>query len=690
MWQRAHYSNPGVKNKLMKTKLLTPLLLCLIACSLSAQVTQINSNSSLHVIFRLSVSKTLLYSSKDSTIWVTDGTLAGTKKLSTAIFYGETAGILGGKMIFMGRSDAAGYELFITDGTEAGTTLLKDINPGLPGSYPGDDFVLMSGFIYFTAVRPAEGRELWRTDGTNSGTTFVKDIRPGTEGSNTATGYQLFSSGSYLLFAANIPASGIELWKSNGTDAGTVLLKEIHTGHANADSSNPNSFHLLGSTVLFMATDATHGEEIWKTDGTLAGTILLKDINPGIPSSTSIEFFPGFGVPIFQGFHTFNNRAFFGAYDGVSTGEVWSTDGTPGNTILLKDILTGGGFSLSFINLTNAVNLPAKFIFGVSDGEERSELWQSDGTPNGTTIFKAFSNLSSSPPVIFQNFLYDPNTGTISNPLFQGNKFFFGATIDAEGDELWISDGTLPNTKIVKDIGPGMESGLEGPSWAFTSTLMYFSANDGAKGIELWKTDGTTAGTSLVADINLGINNSDPELFFSSTDELMIFAADNGDNPVDRDLYVVGGGVPAADPCPGATISLTSNITGASYQWQVNTGGGFANIVNNATYSGATTVTLQIINPPSSFYGYQYRCNVAGAFSSSTTVIFKNIWTGAVNNLWNNAGNWSCNVVPDGNTDVVISQGTPVLNVNGACRSISITNNANFHANPGVTLRVTH
>src|SRR5262249_10940482 len=160
----------------------------------------------------------------------------------------------------------------------------------------------------------------------------------------------------------------------------------------------PNSFYLLGSTVLFAATDATHGEEIWKTDGTPGGTTILKDINPGLPSSTSVEVFPGFSFPILQGFHTFNNHAFFQAFDGVSTGEIWSTDGTPDNAELIKDIVPGGAFSIAFITLTNAVNLSGKFMFGVYDGGERSELWESDGTPDNTTMFKAFSTVSSGPP----------------------------------------------------------------------------------------------------------------------------------------------------------------------------------------------------------------------------------------------------------------------------------------------------
>ena len=126
-----------------------------------------------------------------------------------------------------------------------------------------------------------KGRELWRTDGTGPGTTLVKDIVPGPDSSNREGNYHLTSSGTYLLFAANNAASGLELWKSDGTGAGTTLLKEINTGNANADSSNPHNFYPLNGSFLFTATDATHGEELWTTDGTAGGTALVKDINPG-------------------------------------------------------------------------------------------------------------------------------------------------------------------------------------------------------------------------------------------------------------------------------------------------------------------------------------------------------------------------------------------------------------------------
>jgi len=669
----------------MKRVLFIAAVVCISINTLQAQVTQINSNKSLGPVFPISNTRSIFVSDIDSSIWVSDGTLAGTVQISSGIRFEESAGLLSGKFIFRAMAAATGSELYITDGTSVGTVLVKDIYAGAMSGAPAD-FTVMNGVIYFSAATLAQGRELWRTDGTNAGTTMVKDIVAGVGNSNEEDSYNLVSNGSYLLFAANTAAEGLELWKSDGTNAGTVLVKNINTG---ADSSSPQNFYPLNSIVLFTAKDATHGEELWKTDGTAAGTVLVKDINTGPGSSASIELFPGFSFPVLQGFHTFSNKAYFVAYDGTSTGELWTTDGTAANTTLVKNIITSP-FNPAFISVTGAVNVTGKFIFGVSDGSSRSELWQSDGTPTGTTLFKAFSAANNDYPNIMLNYLFDVNTGTFTNPLFQGNLFFFTASTDTEGSELWISDGTLANTKIVRDIYPGTGNGVPATSYTFTSTELYFSASDGVKGYELWKTDGSNAGTTLVADINVGAGDSDPLLPFFTTNGKIVFGANNGDNAAD-DLYVLGGAViTPSDYCAGSTISLAAGITGAAYQWQVNTGSGFANISNNATYTGTATATLQINNAPSSFYGYQYRCNVSGNFSTVTTLKFVNRWTGSVNNLWNNAANWSCGAVPDANTDAVINSGTVVLNANGTCRSIAVNAGAGFTANTGFTLQVTH
>ncbi len=557
----------------MKSVLLYSVCLLLLNVGLKAQVTQINNNHSLEVTAALTSTKAIVVSpTLDSSIWTTDATLAGTVQIPTSIKYEGFGTVLSGKFIFRGSTLATGSELYITDGTLAGTVLVKDIFPGVASSAPGD-FILFNGFVYFSARTAAEGRELWKTDGTPGGTTLLKDINPGPDSSNSIEKYNLSATPTYLLFAANSPTHGVELWKSDGTTAGTNMLKEINTGNTNADSSNPRGFFPLNSMILFAATDATHGDEIWRTDGTDVGTILLKDINPGTDSSTYGKLSVGpFSIhfPVFLSFHTFNNKAYFQANDGTSTGEVWSTDGTPGNTTLLKDIVPGTGFAFDFV--IDGVNLPGKFIFPVSDADAgtRSELWQSDGTPGGTVLFKSFTPVQQGDiPEIFLPFNFDLSNPAFSQQLFQGNKFFFVARTMTQGKELWISDGTSGGTNVVRDINPtgdGFDSSNTG-SYLYTSTVLFFSATDGTHGNELWKTDGTNGGTSMVKDINPNAPNADPRLS-GILNHHIIFEATDGDDPNNTDLFVVDG---VFNPLPIKLTDFTVTLKGNDglLQWKI-------------------------------------------------------------------------------------------------------------------------
>ncbi|HMP20497.1 MAG TPA: hypothetical protein PKC39_06015 [Ferruginibacter sp.] len=128
---------------------------------------------------------------------------------------------------------------------------------------------------------------------------------------------------------------------------------------------------------------------------------------------------------------------------------------------------------------------------------------------------------------------------------------------------------------------------------------------------------------------------------------------------------------------PAAT--LYSSISGASYQWQwdtCGTGNCFTNISNNSNFSGTNSKVLQLSNIPTSWNGYRFRCVADGSNSNAYTLKFTSTWTGALSNDWHTAGNWSCNTVPDENTDVIINTGTPVISADAAVRSLLLSNGA--------------
>jgi murein DD-endopeptidase MepM/ murein hydrolase activator NlpD len=146
--------------------------------------------------------------------------------------------------------------------------------------------------------------------------------------------------------------------------------------------------------------------------------------------------------------------------------------------------------------------------------------------------------------------------------------------------------------------------------------------------------------------------------------------------------------------CPNSFNPVFSNISGSTYQWQVNTGSGFTDITDNSSYSGTTTNQLQLKNVPTSFYGYQYRCFVNGSsYSNTMSLKFVSYWNGFKSTSWDDPFNWSCGNVPDANTDVVIQNDAsnfPEVNFNTSCRTVTVGTGATLTVKPGVNLTVTH
>ncbi|MGY6215068.1 ELWxxDGT repeat protein [Methylolobus aquaticus] len=422
-------------------------------------------------------------------LWITDGTAAGTyllKDINPGSGWSSPDGFaaLGnGLVLFQADDGTTGTELWVTDGTTAGTQLLKDIRLGTGSSSPSQFTALGNGLVLFQANDGASGFELWVTDGTAAGTQLLKDIRSGT-GSSSPTQFTALGNGQ-ALFTAGDATHGTELWITDGTAAGTLLLKDIRSG---TGSSLPSQFTVLGNgQVLFTASDATHGTELWITDGTAAGTQLLKDINSGSSSSAPLEF-TALG----------NGQWVFRTNNGVSGYELWITDGTAAGTQLLRDIRPGASSSspAGFTALGNG-----QLLFRANDGTAGSELWITDGTAAGTQMLKDIvAGTGSSSPSDF---------AALGNGLV-----LFVATDDTNGYELWVTDGTAAGTQMLKDINTGPNSSVPTYFTALGNGQAIFQAQDGPTGVELWITDGTVAGTQRLKDIYPGTEDSFPSVFF--------------------------------------------------------------------------------------------------------------------------------------------------------------------------------
>lgn len=247
--------------------------------------------------------------------------------------------VAGNQLFFVGRMlQGSDYELFVSDGTVGGARLVKDIWPGGFSSqitFP----VALGNKLVFAAGDPTNGNEIWVSDGTEAGTILLRDIYPGAAGSSPSF---LTVVGNRVVFAANDQVIGLELWVTDGTPAGTQLLKDINVGPGFGVAGSQNTFATVGRFALFVGNTAATGFEPWITDGTTAGTVLLRDVNPGTDPSmpTSNPLSPGFTVTRIG-----DNQIWFAANDGQSGTELWRTDGTAAGTRLVADVGSGGAGS---------------------------------------------------------------------------------------------------------------------------------------------------------------------------------------------------------------------------------------------------------------------------------------------------------------------------------------------------------
>ena len=488
----------------------------------------------------------------------------------------------GGLLLFSQTQPIIGDEPWVSDGTAAGTHLIEDINPQVAdyGSFP-DEFVNFGGRLAFVADDGISGRELWISDGTSAGTKLLADINPGSASSNpnhlfTANGALYFFAtdasgsskfmrlaspgaavetlatlspqptapyaacaedgavaiGAQMFFAADDGKSGLELWTSDGTAAGTHLTTDIAAGISGSD---PCYLTVLGGRVYFSAQGAL-GNELWVSDGTASGTVQVADIAPGVASSNPSNL------------AVFNAALYFAADDTVHGSELWTSNGIAKGTSLVADLVPGSTGSYPYpIGTLNGRLLLETFVTPTPTSYV-AQFWTTDGTTKGTTQVGTYTF----PPLV--------------NPSINGNLVFFAGQ-DAAGVEPWVSDGTAAGTHILKDINP---NGSSNPSWFenFLSATL-FEVTDPKLGEQLWRSDGTTTGTLLVSAIPPLDPN--PSLVTSARHRLTVganfFIAAN-DPTVGTELYALTHEAPVAvadsatsTDDAAVTISVLANDT---------------------------------------------------------------------------------------------------------------------------------
>ena len=423
--------------------------------------------------------------------------------------------------------------------------LVKDINTATGDAGPRPYFE-MNGTVLFQAANADRGLEWWRTDGTAAGTRLLRDVRPGPDGSGALLNRNAAVAGGRLFFAADDGAGGSELWKTDGTPEGTVLVRDVRPGSA---GSVPRHFAAVGDTLYFTADDGTRGRELWKSDGTADGTRLLKDIHPSGASDPGIDDFMWASGVINDRFVVSGGTLYFAATDAERGRELWKTDGTPEGTVPVADAVPGtaGSHAQAMIDVGGTPYFIAGPLFDSAATLYRVDPVSEAGIrPVGSVFNNGSTQLGrvggtllvlGGPQTEPGLYRYDPAADAAlvrvrpfdraALPASAGPQVFAapgdGAAyfqtarpFNTPGVELWRTDGTPDGTRLVRQFSAyrGRSRGTSvqpAPVFAPSSGgSLYFAADDGEHGTELWRSDGTGPGTALVTDLNTVTRGADP------------------------------------------------------------------------------------------------------------------------------------------------------------------------------------
>jgi len=497
----------------------------------------------------------LLFAADDGTHglepWVSDGTPGGTHLLGDvnpgsasafdflfALFF---PGDFGGEAHFFAFDPDHGWEPRTSAGGAGDATLLRDIDQqassiisGLSG-FRYTEMKDVAGTLFFLARDPDHGLELWATDGSGATTRLVRDVYPGPY---SGVSGRFAGLGSLLLFEGSTDYSSGHLWTSDGSEANTAPL-----AGASPEPLDPHDLTPFGDQVYFGAREDGVGDHLWRTDGTGAGTHPFPEGSP-VPGpwemavaggrlfvATDDELWVSGGDAgstekladvTARDLAAAGPLLVFSGDDGASGPELWVSDGTPGGTHRVLELQAGaaGGVTPHQVSLSlplpsypniAGVASPAAAFFVGDDGVHGRELWWSDGTAANTRM------------------LGDLRSGPLgSNPRYltivRGVAYFV-ADDGVHGAELWRSDGTAAGTSLLADLEPGADSSIPDSLINVYGTL-FFSAWRSTDGRELWQSDGTAAGTVRLQDINPGPDSSSPAYFTTSGNRLFFIAND--------------------------------------------------------------------------------------------------------------------------------------------------------------------
>lgn len=362
-----------------------------------------------------------LFFMADGGLWRSDGSEPGTIILVPYV-YDQTVvrqdpeefGIVGNQFYFLVNDYPSNMvQIWRSNGTPLGTTMVKAIAP-MYRPNPAADMTDVGGTMFFSRFNNVGRDELWRSDGTDAGTVHVATPNPGLSQSSEID--QITNAGGIAFFTATDGAHGVELWRSDGTTPGTFMVQDIVAGEA---GSNPSELTAFAGQIYFVVDDGAHGVELWRSDGTPGGATLVVDLRPGLESAAPSEL------------TVFNGALYFAADDGVHGRELWRSDGTAAGTVMVKDFPAGG---LVPIELTAGLD----WLFFVGADEHGYQPWKSDGTAGGTSRIAVLE---------YNDFDWPKNLVAADNTIF------FSTILHTE-ERFYMSDGTAAGTVFFGEAFP--------------------------------------------------------------------------------------------------------------------------------------------------------------------------------------------------------------------------------------------
>ena len=274
--------------------------------------------------------------------------------------------VVNNTLFFRGNDGSNGVELWKSDGTSSGTVMVKDLNSGSGSSNPSD-FTTANDKLFFTTATTSYQFRRWVSDGTNVGTydvgywssNFNAIFYPEIEyngsiygqgwdghrvlfslnettyervedlggGHNNPRALTIYDGWMYFLTYETASGTGC-LYRTNGTEAGTSMFVCGTPQHHPMGANGVNEFEMqVFNDELYFIRDAGHGDELWKTDGTQSGTVMVKDIFPG-PSSGFCSHPLSSCLGGSRLYATENYLLIDVDSDGDGQLELWKTDGT--------------------------------------------------------------------------------------------------------------------------------------------------------------------------------------------------------------------------------------------------------------------------------------------------------------------------------------------------------------------------